>query len=233
MKLSPLLAMALAVTSCWASAETASKMSTDTQKASYAIGQNFGNTLTREAPDLDADLVLQGAMDALKKRKPALAPEQQEKAMMAYQQTMMAKKASQADAAAAGNIAAAKKFLAENGKKPGVTTLPSGLQYLVVASGKGPSPTKADTVKVHYHGTLIDGKVFDSSIQRGQPATFGVGQVIPGWTEALQKMKVGDKWKLFIPPDLAYGNRGAGGVIEPGSALIFDVELLEIVPAAK
>jgi len=227
MKLSRILALTLAVSACWAQAD-APKMSTDAQKAAYAIGQNFGKTLLREAPDLDAALVQQGVGDALAKRTPALTAEQQEQALNAFQQTMMAKKASQAEASASTNAQAAKKFLAENGKKPGITTLPSGLQYQVVSSGKGASPKKTDTVKVHYNGTLLDGKVFDSSIQRGEPATFRVDQVIPGWTEALQKMKVGDKWKLFIPPELAYGNRGAGGVIEPGSALIFDVELLAI-----
>jgi FKBP-type peptidyl-prolyl cis-trans isomerase len=229
MKLSRVLALTLAVSACWAhAADTAPKMSTDAQKAAYAIGQNFGKTLVREAPDLDPALVQQGVADALAKRTPALTEAEQTQAIGAFQQAMMAKKASQAEATAATNAQAAKKFLTDNGKKPGVTTLPSGLQYQVVSSGKGPSPKKTDTVKVHYHGTLIDGKVFDSSVQRGEPATFRVDQVIPGWTEALQKMKVGDKWKLFIPPELAYGNRGAGGVIEPGSALIFDVELLAI-----
>lgn len=228
MKLSRVLTLALAVTACWSHAETAPKISTDSQKAAYAIGQNIGKTLLRDAPDLDSAIVQQGLGDAMAKRAPAITAEQQEQALGAFQQAMAAKKTSQVEASAAGNVAAAKKFLADNGKKPGVTTLPSGLQYQVVTSGKGASPKKTDTVKVHYHGTLIDGKVFDSSVQRGEPATFRVDQVIPGWTEALQKMKVGDKWKLFIPPELAYGNRGAGGVIEPGAALIFDVELLGI-----
>jgi FKBP-type peptidyl-prolyl cis-trans isomerase FklB len=116
-------------------------------------------------------------------------------------------------------------------KKPGVITLPSGLQYLVVKSGSGASPQRSDSVKVHYHGTLLDGQVFDSSVQRGAPATFGVGQVIPGWVEALQKMKVGDKWMLYIPPELAYGNRGMGPIL-PGSLLTFEVELLDVLPPA-
>jgi FKBP-type peptidyl-prolyl cis-trans isomerase FklB len=120
-------------------------------------------------------------------------------------------------------------FLAANAKKDGVTTTASGLQYKVIKSGTGATPTASDQVKVDYTGTLIDGKVFDSSVQRGQPAVFPVGQVIPGWTEALQLMKVGDKWQLFIPAKLAYGDRGAGGAIPPNSALIFEVELLDIV----
>jgi len=118
--------------------------------------------------------------------------------------------------------------LAENKARNGVTTLDSGLQYEVLTAGEGASPSKEDKVTVHYHGTLIDGTVFDSSVERGSPATFGVGQVIKGWTEALQLMKAGDKWKLFIPSDLAYGPRGAGGKIGPNAALIFEVELLSI-----
>ena len=127
-----------------------------------------------------------------------------------------------------GNIEAGKKFLAENAKKEGVTTLPSGLQYEVLKKGDGPQPTKSDKVTVHYHGTLLDGTVFDSSVERGTPATFGVTQVIQGWVEALQLMHVGDKWKLFIPSDLAYGSRAAGPKIGPYSTLIFEVELLKI-----
>ena len=126
------------------------------------------------------------------------------------------------------NIAKGKAFLAENKKKPGVVELPDGLQYQVVTEGTGPMPTANDTVSVHYHGTLIDGTVFDSSIERGQPAEFPVGAVIKGWTEALQLMKVGSKYKLFIPSDLAYGDRAAGPKIEANSTLIFDVELLSI-----
>lgn len=121
-----------------------------------------------------------------------------------------------------------KKFLAENGKREGVVTLPSGLQYEVITEGTGPKPTAADKVTVHYHGMLTDGTVFDSSVDRGQPATFGVTQVIAGWVEALQLMPVGSKWKLFIPSDLAYGPRGAGGQIGPYATLIFEVELIEI-----
>lgn len=121
-----------------------------------------------------------------------------------------------------------KKFLEENGNREGVVTLPSGLQYEVITEGTGPKPTTSDKVLVHYHGTLIDGTVFDSSVERGEPISFGVTQVIAGWTEALQLMPTGSKWKLFIPYDLAYGPRGAGGVIGPYATLIFEVELIEI-----
>lgn len=126
-------------------------------------------------------------------------------------------------------IAKGEKFLADNAKRDGVVTLPSGLQYEVMTKGDGAIPASSDQVKVHYHGTLIDGTVFDSSVDRGQPATFGVTQVIKGWVEALQLMPTGSKWKLFIPSDLAYGSRGAGGQIGPFSTLVFEVELLEIV----
>ncbi len=127
------------------------------------------------------------------------------------------------------NIKAGEEFLAANKEKAGVVTLPSGLQYEIMTAGTGPKPTAEDEVKCHYHGTTIDGKVFDSSVDRGEPAVFPVNRVIPGWTEALQLMPVGSKWKLFIPAALAYGERGAGQDIKPNSALIFEVELLEIV----
>lgn len=127
------------------------------------------------------------------------------------------------------NLKEGEAFLAENGKKEGVITLPSGLQYQIITAGNGPKPAAEDEIKCHYHGTTIDGKVFDSSVDRGEPVTFPVNRVIPGWTEALQLMPVGSKWKLFIPAALAYGERGAGGDIKPNSTLIFEVELLEIV----
>lgn len=127
------------------------------------------------------------------------------------------------------NLKAGEEFLAINKNRPGVVTLPSGLQYEILKEGNGSKPKATDQVKCHYHGTLIDGTVFDSSVERGQPATFGVNQVIPGWVEALQLMPVGSKWKLFIPSNLAYGKAGAGQSIEPNSTLIFEVEILDIV----
>jgi FKBP-type peptidyl-prolyl cis-trans isomerase FklB len=128
----------------------------------------------------------------------------------------------------AANVEAGKKFLEENSKKPGVVTLPSGLQYQIIKEGTGPKPGPEDKVTTHYHGTLLNGKVFDSSVERGQPVSFAVNGVIPGWTEALQLMSVGSKWKLFIPSNLAYGERGAGGDIGPNETLIFEVELISI-----
>ncbi|WP_455497800.1 FKBP-type peptidyl-prolyl cis-trans isomerase [Coprobacter sp.] len=127
------------------------------------------------------------------------------------------------------NRAEGEAFLAENKKKSGVVTLPSGLQYEILTEGKGKKPSATDRVQCHYHGTLINGEVFDSSVERGEPAVFGVNQVIPGWVEALQLMPEGSKWRLFIPSDLAYGENGAGGKIAPNSTLIFDVELLKIL----
>ena len=214
------LALMLAIPAAYA-ADHPAKLETDTQKASYAAGFRFGSSLQRDASDLDADAIQKGFLDGFQKKTPALPEDQQQQAIVNYQQTRMT-------AAVSKNADAAKKFFAENGKKTGVTTLPDGLQYEVIKSGKGESPKKTDRVKVHYHGTLLNGTVFDSSVQRGEPATFQVGEVIQGWVEALQKMKVGDKWKLYIPADLAYGNRGMGP-IEPGSALVFEVELLEIL----
>jgi FKBP-type peptidyl-prolyl cis-trans isomerase FklB len=226
------LALALCLALPALAADPAPKLNTDAQKAAYSIGFNFGSSLTKEVPDIDAEALQRGLQDALKKKQPALTPEQQAEVMNKFQQTVMAQKQARMEASEKKNTEAAAKFMADNAKKPGVTALPSGLQYQVIASGKGATPKANDRVKVHYQGTLLNGEVFDSSIKRGEPATFQVDQVIPGWTQALQKMKVGDKWKLFIPPELGYGKRGAGAKIEPGMALVFEVELLE-VQAAK
>jgi FKBP-type peptidyl-prolyl cis-trans isomerase FklB len=222
------LALALCLALPVFAADPAPKLNTDAQKAAYSIGFNFGSSLIKEVPDIDADALQRGLQDALKKRQPALTPEQQAEVMNKFQQTVMAQKQARMEASEKKNTEAASKFMADNAKKPGVTALPSGLQYQVIASGKGATPKANDRVKVHYQGTLLNGEVFDSSIKRGEPATFQVDQVIPGWTQALQKMKVGDKWKLFIPPELGYGKRGAGAKIEPGMALVFEVELLEV-----
>ncbi len=198
--------------------------------ASYGIGFGIGSDMAQQG--LSAEFVTQadliaGIMDALNGKEPGVAPADIQTAMRGLQEKLQAK------AAALGkeNLAKSTKFLEENKKKEGVQTTASGLQYEVIKSGNGASPKKENEVTVHYEGKLISGKIFDSSIKRGEPATFGVGQVIPGWTEALQRMKVGDKWRLFIPPDLAYGPRGAGADIGPNEALIFEVELLEIAKA--
>jgi FKBP-type peptidyl-prolyl cis-trans isomerase FklB len=184
---------------------------------SYAIGLEIGNNFKADDVQLDFESLLAGIKDAMSGAQPKY---DQATCLKALQQLGQAK----AGAAVAQN----KKFLEENKKAEGVTTLPSGLQYKVLKSGDGATPGPADTVRTHYKGTLIDGTVFDSSYDRGEPAEFPVGGVIKGWTEALQKMKVGDKWQLVIPSELAYGEAGAGGVIPPGATLVFEIELLDV-----
>ena len=196
------------------------------QKMSYAVGLDLATKLNRQELDLDAKAIAAGIADGFA-GNPALTEEQKEAAIMDLQNSARARMEEKQKAAGGTNIKAGEAFLAENAKKEGVKTTASGLQYKVIKSGTGPSPKPTDIVKVHYHGTLIDGTVFDSSVRRNTPATFPVNGVIPGWTEALQLMKVGDKWKLFIPAKLAYGEQGAGP-IGPNSVLIFEVELLGI-----
>ncbi len=203
----------------------ASKYSTNEQFASYGIGRQVGDQIGSNAfSGLDPDAVAHGVADALRGAELAVSGEKINAAFQALQSKMQDEQAKQAKTLAADGEA----FLAENAKKPGITVTDSGLQYEVLASGDGDKPSLSSKVKTHYHGTLISGKVFDSSVDRGQPAEFPVDGVIAGWTEALQMMPVGSKWRLFVPYQLAYGERGAGGAIGPYSALIFEVELLEI-----
>lgn len=209
-------------------AAPASAFANEDEKASYAIGLKYGESMKRDLSELQLKTFYKGFSDGFEGKDPALKAEEIVATLQALQTRKMEEMKAKAETAGAENKAAGDSFLVENKKRDGVTTLESGLQYEVITAGSGESPKKEDKVKVHYHGTLIDGTVFDSSIDRGQPATFGVGQVIKGWTEALQLMKVGDKWKVFIPSDLAYGERGAGGKIGPHSALIFEVELIDI-----
>ncbi|ULQ58424.1 FKBP-type peptidyl-prolyl cis-trans isomerase [Flavihumibacter rivuli] len=197
------------------------KNATDT--VSYAIGMSLANFYKEQGiTNINASMVTKALNDAMKGNKLLLTEEQMNMSISNYLQQLKREKA-------AANRKAGEDFLAANKVKPGVVTLPSGLQYMVVKEGTGPKPTLTDKVKCHYHGTLIDGTVFDSSIDRGQPIDFPVNGVIKGWVEALQLMPVGSKWKLFIPADLAYGDNQAGAKILPGSTLIFDVELIEIV----
>jgi FKBP-type peptidyl-prolyl cis-trans isomerase FklB len=197
------------------------------QRASYAIGANIGTDMKRQELDLDPKLIGAGLVDAFA-GKTAMTEVEIRAALDAFRDEMAKKMQAKQAVAGTENQKKGEAFLAANAKKEGVKTTASGLQYKVVKSGSGAMPKATDTVKVHYHGTLIDGTVFDSSVDRGEPVSFPVGGVIPGWTEALQLMKVGDKFQLYIPSKLAYGENGAGGKIGPNSTLIFDVELLGI-----
>ena len=193
------------------------------EKISYALGLSLGNNLINSGiSELDYAKLAKGIQDVLEQNQPELSYQEAQQVINTFFEALQAK-------AGEAAIAAGKNFLAENAKRPEVVTLPSGLQYEILTKGTGNSAKASDTVKVHYHGTLIDGNVFDSSVNRGEPATFGVTQVISGWVEALQLMPVGSKWKLFIPSDLAYGAQGAGQAIGPHTTLIFEVELLDIV----
>ena len=196
-------------------------------KESYSLGYQFGQTLKAQGLDLDMDVYTSGIQDALTGANPRLSQDEIRAAVMDLQKRLAAARQKEIKEMADKNLAEGQAFLAENKKKDGVVTLPSGLQYKVLAEGSGKMPKVTDSVTVHYRGTLIDGKEFDNSHKRGQPATFQVGKVIRGWTEALQLMKEGSKWELFIPPQLAYGDRGTGS-IPPNSTLIFEVELISV-----
>jgi FKBP-type peptidyl-prolyl cis-trans isomerase len=199
------------------------------EQAAYAIGLDIGKSIVADGAELNPDLVARGILDAMKKAKPLMTEDEIKTAVTAYGEQMRTKAAEKAKAAGEKNMKDGATFLATNKAKKGVKTTKSGLQYEVLKAGDGPSPKATDVVKVHYHGTLTDGKVFDSSVERKEPAEFPVNRVIAGWTEALQLMKVGDKYKLVIPSDLAYGKSGTpGGPIPPNAVLVFEVELLEI-----
>jgi len=208
------------------------KLDNQTAKASYSIGSQFGTQVAQAKDMIDQDALIMGFKDSMDGKELQITPEEMQTVMQTFQQTMMeqqmAKQKAEQGAASTTNKSEGDKFLAENKTKEGVKTTKSGLQYKVLKEGKGESPKISDTVVTHYSGTLINGKVFDSSYKRNSPATFPVNGVIKGWTEALQLMGVGAKWQLFIPAELAYGERGAGQDIGPNQVLIFEIELLEI-----
>ena len=203
-------------------------LSTQAEKVGYTYGLQIGAQLSASKDLLDSDALMLGLKDALDGKPARISQEEMQQATMAFQQQAQARAQEKMAGASVKNKTEGDAFLAQNKTKEGVVTLPSGLQYKIITAGTGATPTASDTVVTHYTGTLINGQVFDSSVQRGEPATFPVGGVIAGWTEALQHMKVGGKWQLFIPGELAYGERGAGQMIAPNSTLIFDIELLEI-----
>ncbi len=201
---------------------------TDKDKISYSIGFGMGSNLKNQGVDVDADKLSKGIKDGLTGAKPVMSQADMDKTMTDLRTKMMAQQQEKMKSVGAKNKADGEAFLAKNKTAAGVKTLPSGLQYQVIKAGTGKMPKATDKVSVNYRGTLLDGKEFDSSYSRGTPASFPVNGVIPGWTEALQLMKEGAKWKLFIPSSLAYGEQGAGGVIGPNATLLFEVELLKV-----
>ena len=204
------------------------KLETDIDKISYIMGTQAGNQIKTLPFQVNPDALAMGIKDVLTNNKLAMTDGEMADASVKFNEKMMAQQNAQ-NPESQKNLADAKVFLEENGKKSGVKVLPSGLQYKIIKDGTGKNPTATSKVKVHYRGTLINGKEFDSSYKRNAPAELVLNQVIPGWTEGLQLMKKGGKWQFFIPPNLGYGARGAGADIPPNSALIFEVELLEII----
>ncbi len=211
---------------------TKDALKTTKDKVSYSIGVNIGANLKMNQFDLNTDLLLKGLKDALSTDTSVqrlMTDEEVTQTINAFQQELSAKQQKMQEESAGKNKAEGEKFLEENKKKEGVVTLPSGLQYKVIKSGTGKTPKATDTVLAHYTGTLINGTKFDSSIDRGEPAQFPVNGVIKGWIEALQLMKEGDKWNLYVPSDLAYGPRGVNQMIGPNTVLIFEVELIKVI----
>ena len=211
-----------------ASAGQAAELKTLEQQASYSYGIDIIKNLKAQGVEIDLDAFVQGMKDSQSGVKPALSAQEMRQAKAKYQLKARERRLAEAERIAEENKAKGEAFLAENAKKPGVVTTDSGLQYKIIKPGTGKTPTLNDTVVTHYRGTLIDGREFDSSYKRNQPATFPVKGVIKGWTEALQLMKEGAKWELYIPAELAYGKSRRSELIQPNSTLIFEIELLEV-----
>ncbi len=207
-------------------AEDAVKLEDSKQRVSYTIGLDIGKDFVKQEVEIDTAALLAGVKDALEGKTPRLTEEQMQAEIKSFRETRMAKQEAKQQALAAKNKADGEAFLAKNAKEPGVVVRESGLQYKVLQEGAGPMPKVDSVVSVHYRGSLVDGTEFDSSYQRNEPLVLPVGGVIPGWTEALQLMKEGSKWQLFIPAALAYGETGAPPVIGPNAVLIFEVELI-------
>jgi FKBP-type peptidyl-prolyl cis-trans isomerase FklB len=222
------VAVAFALFAGIAAAQEATAFKTEKEKISYALGMDLAEKIRAQGMEVDAEFLARAIRESLTGGKTLLTEEEKQATLTALQKDLRAKQAEARRAQAEGNLKEGAAFLAENKTKEGVVTLPSGLQYKVLRAGDGKKPTADDTVVVHYRGTLIDGTEFDSSYKRNQPTTLPVKGVVKGWTEALQLMPVGSKWQLFLPTDLAYGERGGGRVIGPNAALVFEVELLSI-----
>ncbi len=216
-----------------AESQDSSPLKTDKEKRSYAIGMDLGTKLRKQSVDVDSEILIQAYKDALAGDKMLLTDEEVHAIFVKLGAEIRKAQEEKMKQAGEANKTEGEAFLADNKSKPGVVALPSGLQYKILTEGTGPKPTAGDSVVCNYRGTMINGKEFDSSYKRGQPATFPVTGVIKGWTEALQLMPVGSKWQLFVPADLGYGARGAGGDIGPNSTLIFEVELISIKPKAE
>ena len=200
----------------------------DTEKFSYALAMNMSAHLLKMPIELDREIIIEAVTALLRGNQPDMSQEDYQQTMQKFQATMEEKANAEAQKAASENSEKGKAYLAENAKKEGVKVTASGLQYEVIKEGTGKKPAATETVSVHYEGTLINGQVFDSSIRRGQPVEFPLNRVIPGWTEGVQLMSVGSKYRFVIPSNLAYGEHGAGGAIGPNETLIFEVELLDI-----
>lgn len=205
------------------------ELKTQKDKASYSIGVSIGKNLKDQKVEIQTDILVKGLLDAYTGAKTQLNEKEMGEVLTAFQQEIMAKAQEEAAKKGDENKKKGEKFLADNKNKPGVKTTASGLQYSVISEGTGPKPTASSTVKVHYTGKLIDGTTFDSSVDRGEPVEFPLNGVIKGWTEGVQLMSKGAKYKFYIPSDLAYGDRGAGNAIGPNETLVFEVELLDIV----
>lgn len=203
-------------------------LKTQEDKVSYSIGYELGKNFKRQSIPINNDILKAGIKSGTDGTEPVITEQEMKDTMMAFQKEMMAKQLEKAKADVAQGTKEGKEFLDKKKTEKGVKVLPSGLMYKIIKSGKGKTPKLTDSVTTHYRGTLVNGKEFDSSYKRGEPATFSVNGVIKGWTEALQLMKEGDKWELYIPSDLAYGETGTGNDIPPNSTLIFEIELLKV-----
>lgn len=228
MKYLAIVALSVVLLACESNTQNKADLKTTQDSVSYIIGTSIGKNLKAQKVEVSVDQLARGVRDVVDSNTLLITDEQAESIMSAFQQRMLARQEEEAHAAGEIHRKEGEAFLAQNKSKAGVKVTASGLQYKVIKMGAGPKPKADQTVTVHYSGRTIDGKEFDSSYKRGEPTTFGVSQVIKGWTEALQLMPVGSKWELYIPADLAYGDRGAGQAIPPGATLIFEVELLNV-----